>query len=77
MTFRFARYAQVAGVLSVLLALVALSFHFVKGHAPGTATALRLSDFLVEHPAPLLTILVGAVSGWFAGPRSSRKGQDA
>ena len=70
---RFARTAQVAGVLSVLLAVVALSFHFVMGHRPGTSTALSVSDFLGEHPAPLVAILVGAMSVWLAGARSSRQ----
>ena len=74
---RFARTAQVAGVLSVLLAVVALSYHFVRGHRPGTVMALSVAHFLGEHPAPLVTILAGAMGGWLAAARSSRQSQDA
>ena len=63
---RFRRTARTAGVLSALLAVFALSYHLVAGHTPGTAEALGPIDFLLEHPAPLVTFLAGVATIWLA-----------
>ena len=74
---RFTRAGRTTGLLSVFLSLLALGYHLGTGHRPGTPTALNLRDFLAEHPAPLVTLVVGAATTWLTRSRPLGPSQDA
>lgn len=68
---------QTIGLLSVLLSVLAIGYHLVAGHRPGTPTAMSLPDFVAGHPAPLVTMVVGAAAIWVGRSRPLGPSKDA
>lgn len=49
------------GAVSMVLAGAALGAHLMRDHRPGTEAGLGIAAFFAAHPAPLLTMLIGAL----------------
>jgi len=73
---RLYNIAQIAGFMGLFLAIFALIAHFQTGHRAGLTAAMRLSEFLLAHPAPLVAIAVGAACGWAAKLKRQREAAD-
>ncbi len=58
---RTGRAARMGGAVSMVLAGAALGAHLMRDHRPGTEAGLGIAAFFAAHPAPLLTMLIGAL----------------
>lgn len=64
---RLTKSANRVGITGLFFAIFALGFHYVTGHAPGTSSAVNMLDYILEHAAPFVVILVITISSWMTG----------